>query len=135
MNIDRNARDEAIRAVAATGGTICVNYLGGFLNPQGDARPKAIAKHIDYVRQLVGVQATCLGSDFVQNYAAALKPIILNPDKYPPEQGYGGETQMAPPGDAWGIARVLEEEHGWTPDEIRMLISGNIMRVYKANWK
>ncbi len=135
MDLDRNTRDEAIRAVAATGGAICVNFLGGFLNEQGNARPKDIAKHIEYIRQLVGVQATCLGSDYVQNYAEALDPIIRNPEKYPPEQNYGAPTHMAPPGDAWGIARVLVEEHGWTEDDIRALIGGNIMRVYAANWK
>lgn len=135
MDIDRNARDEAIRAVAATGGAICVNYLGGFLNDRGDATPPAVAEHVQYVRELVGAEATCAGVDFVQNYEVALRPVISNPDKYPPEQGYGSETQMAPPGDIWGVARVLEDRYGWTEEEIRGYLGENIIRVYRENWK
>ena len=52
--IPRNNSDEAIKAVAATGGAICINFIGGFLNPQGDARPMSIAKHMEYVKNLVG---------------------------------------------------------------------------------
>lgn len=135
MDIDRNSRDEAMRAVAATGGAICVNYLGGFLNERGDATPPAIAEHVQYVRELVGVEATCAGVDYVQNYGVALRSIIANPDKYPPEQGYASETQMAPPGDIWGVARVLEDQYGWTEEEIRGYLGENIIRVYKDNWK
>jgi len=135
MDIDRNSRDEAMRAVAETGGAICVNYLGGFLNDRGDATPPAIAEHVQYVRELVGVEATCAGVDYVQNYGVALRPVIANPEKYPPEQGYGSETQMAPPGDIWGVARVLEEQYGWTEEEIRGYLGENILRVYRANWQ
>ncbi|SNT29769.1 dipeptidase [Tropicimonas sediminicola] len=130
----RNVTDAAIRAVAATGGVVCVNFLGGFLNPQGDATPKAIAKHIDYIGQMVGKQATCFGVDYVENYGVALGPIISNPEKYPPAQGYGLPTQMAPPADAWAVAQVLEDEHGWSEAEIRALMGENLMRVYEANW-
>jgi membrane dipeptidase len=49
--IGRNASDKAIKAVAATGGVICINFIGGFLNPQGDARPMSIAKHMEYVKK------------------------------------------------------------------------------------
>ena len=64
--------DKAIQAVAATGGAICINFIGGFLNPQGDARPMSIAKHMEYVKNLVGAEAVCAGSDYVPNYADAL---------------------------------------------------------------
>lgn len=134
-DIPRNTRDEAFRAVASTGGAICVNYLGGFLNPYGDATPKAIAKHVDYIKQLVGAQATCVGSDYVYNFGQALGAVVRNPDKYPPSTGYGSVTQMAPPQDMWAVARVLEQEHGWTEEEIRGYLGENVIRIYKANWK
>ena len=98
------------------------------------ATPKSIAKHIEYVRQLVGAQATCFGVDYVQNYGVALDPIIRNPAKYPPAQGYGLPTHMAPPADVWAVAQILEEQHGWSEAEIHGLMGGNLMRVYKANW-
>ena len=130
----RNSSDASMRAVASTGGVICINFLGGFLNSYGDATPESIAKHIEYVRQLVGAQATCYGVDYVENYGKAQDVIIRNPVKYPPAQGYGLPTHMAPPADVWAVAQVLEAQHGWSEAEIRGLMGENLMRVYKANW-
>jgi|APSaa5957512535_1039671.scaffolds.fasta_scaffold05322_5 membrane dipeptidase len=130
----RNSNDEAIKAVASTGGVICTNYIGSFLNEEGDASPKAISKHVDYVKQLVGAQATCLGSDYVQAYGISIDQIIRNPDKYPPEQGYGAAAQLGLPTDGWGIAQVLEEDYNWTEEEIRGLLGVNLIRIYDANW-
>jgi hypothetical protein len=66
MNYCR-VRDQAVRAVAATGGVICVNFIGGFLNPQGLARPYDIAKHVEYIGQMVGRDKLCVGPDYVYN--------------------------------------------------------------------
>ena len=133
--IPRNPSDEAIKAVAATGGVICINFIGGFLNPQGDARPMSIAKHMEYVKNLVGAKAVCAGSDFVPNYADALLMILRNQEKYPIESGYATPSHMGMPGEVWGAARVLQEVYGWTDDEIRGMLGENLIRVYKANWE
>lgn len=133
--IDRNVSDKAMQAVAATGGAICINFIGGFLNPQGDARPMSIAKHMEYVKNLVGAEAVCAGSDYVPNYAAALMMILKNPVKYPPESGYASPSHMGMPGEIWGAVKVLEVTYGWTAKEIRGLLGENLLRVYKANWE
>ena len=65
--IGRNVSDEAIKAVAATKGVICVTFIGGFLNPQGVARPFDIAKQVNYIKNLVGADCTCVGPDYVYN--------------------------------------------------------------------
>jgi membrane dipeptidase len=65
--IDRNASNEAIKAVASTGGVICVNFIGGFLNANGDASAFSIAKHVEYIRNLTGPEHVCAGSDYVWN--------------------------------------------------------------------
>lgn len=133
--IPRNNSDDAIRAVASTGGVVCINFIGGFLNPQGDARPMSIAKHMEYVKNLAGVEAVCAGSDYVYNYGDALMMVLKNPEKYPPESGYASPSHMGMPGEIWGAVRVLQELYGWTDDEIRGLLGENLLRVYKANWK
>jgi membrane dipeptidase len=133
--IPRNNSDEAIKAVAATGGAICINFIGGFLNPEGDARPARIAEHMEYVKNLVGVQAVCAGSDYVYNYGDSLMMILKDPEKYPPESGYASPSHMGMPGEVWGAVRVLQEVYGWTDDEIRGLLGENLLRVYRANWK
>ena len=133
--IPRNNSDEAIKAVAATGGAICINFIGGFLNPEGDARPARIAEHMEYVKNLVGAEAVCAGSDYVYNYGDSLMMILKNPEKYPPESGYASPSHMGMPGEVWGAVGVLQEDYGWTDDEIRGLLGENLLRVYRANWK
>jgi len=133
--IDRNVSDAAMQAVAATGGAICINFIGGFLNPQGEARPEDIAKHMQYVKNLVGTEAVCAGSDYVYNYADSLIMILKNPTKYPPESGYATPSHMGMPGEIWGAVKVLEDTYDWTEKEIRGLLGENLLRVYAANWK
>lgn len=133
--INRNVSDAAMQTVAATGGAICINFIGGFLNPQGDARPESIAKHMEYVKNLVGAEAVCAGSDYVYNYADALIMILKNSEKYPVESGYATPSHMGMPGEIWGAVKVLEQTYGWTEKEIRGLLGENLLRVYKANWK
>lgn len=132
--IGRNVSDQAVKAVAATGGVICVNFIGGFLNPEGLARPFDIAKHVHYIRNLVGAEATCSGSDYVFNYADTLLWILKNPKDFPPEMGYATPSHMGKPGEVWGVVRELIETYGWSDDEIRGFLGDNLLRVYEANW-
>ena len=133
--IDRNVSDQAVKAVAATGGVICVNFIGGFLNENGLARPYDIAKHIQYIRNLVGPEAVCHGSDYVYNYADTLLWILRNPKNFPIEMGYATPSHMGKPGEVWGVVRELIDTYGWTDEEIRGFLGGNLMRIYEANWK
>lgn len=132
--IDRNVSDQAVKAVAGTGGVICVNFIGGFLNPQGLSRPYDIAKHVQYIRNLVGPQAVCHGSDYVYNYADTLLWVLRNPENFPIEMGYATPSHMGKPGEVWGVVRELEDTYGWTEEEIRGFLGENLLRVYKANW-
>ncbi len=135
QSIARNNSDEAMKAVAATGGAICINFIGGFLNPQGLARPTDIAKHMEYVKNLVGAEAVCAGSDYVYNYAGTLMWVLKNPDQFPPSMGYATPSHMGMPGEIWGAVRVLEDRYGWSEEEIRGLLGENLLRVYRENWE
>ena len=132
--IDRNVSDEAVRAVAATDGVICVTFIGGFLNPQGTARPYDIAKHVQYIRDMVGPEATCVGPDYVYNYAETLLWILENPENFPIEMGYATPSHMGKPGEIWGVVRELQLQYGWTDNEIRGFLGGNLLRVYRDNF-
>lgn len=133
--IDRNVSDQAIRAVAGTGGVICVNFIGGFLNPQGLARPYDIAKHVEYIGNMVGRDKLCVGPDYVYNYAETLLWILKNPKNFPVEMGYATPSHMGKPGEIWGAVRELQERYGWTGDEIRGFLGENLLRFYAANWE
>ena len=135
--LPRNSPDEVVRAVAGTGGIICTNVLGGFLNKEGTAGPAEIARHVNYVKELVGAEHTCFGSDYLtpDNYLSALEFVLRDPVSYPPELGYGSPTQIGEPGDIWGVVAVLESEYDWTSEEIRGFLGENAMRVFEANWE
>ncbi len=132
--IGRNVSDEAVKAVASTGGVICLTFIGGFLNPKGEARPYDMAKQFEYIKNLVGAECTCVGPDYVYNYAETLLWILKNPKNFPIEMGYATPSHMGKPGEIWGVVRELEDTFGWTEDEIKGFLGGNLMRVYKANF-
>ncbi len=54
---------------------------------------------------------------------------------YPPELGYGAQTQIALPRDIWGVVAVLEDQYGWTEEDVRGFLGENLLRVYGANWQ
>jgi membrane dipeptidase len=74
-------------------------------------------------------------SDYVFNYADTLLWILKNPANFPIEMGYATPSHMGKPGEVWGVVRELEETFGWTEQEIRGFLGGNLMRVYEANWQ
>ncbi|MEP5567582.1 MAG: membrane dipeptidase [Halioglobus sp.] len=132
--IDRNASDKAIKAVASTGGVICVNFIGGFLNANGDSSAFSIAKHVEYIRNLTGPEHVCAGSDYVWNYADTLHWILRNPKDFPVESGYATPSHMGKPSEIWAVARVLEEVYSWTEDEIAGFLGENLVRFYGQVW-
>jgi membrane dipeptidase len=133
--IGRNVSDEAVKAVAGTGGVICVNFIGGFLNPQGLARPYDIAKHVEYIGNIVGRDKLCVGPDYVYNYAETLLWILQNPKNFPIEMGYATPSHMGKPGEIWGVVRELHSRYSWSDEEIRGFLGENLLRLYRANWK
>ncbi|WEM45171.1 membrane dipeptidase (plasmid) [Photobacterium sp. DA100] len=141
VNITRNISDEAIVAIAKTDGVVAINFLGGWHNKDGDASPEALAKSVNYIAEHISQETekngrlhTGFGSDYIHTYEETLNFTIRNPDKFNPENGYASITEMAFAIDAWGVAKVLEEQYGWEEKEIRGFLGENLLRVFKANW-
>lgn len=89
---------------------------------------------MEYIKNLVGAQAVCAGSDYVFNYADTLLWILKNPKNFPPEMGYATPSHMGKPGEVWGVVRELEETFGWSEAKLRGFLGENLLRVYEANW-
>ena len=103
----RNLTDEEIKAIADGGGVIDVNFHNGFL---GAATVDKIVDHIDYLKELVGVDYIGIGSDFDGGINA---PVDLYDATQYPE-----------------ITRELVER-GYTEEEIRKILGLNFIRVFK----
>ncbi len=128
----RNVRDAAIRACAATGGVVGVNGIGMFLGAN-DSRSSTVARHIDYVAQLVGVEHVGLGIDYVFDTQELEEYVAANPHLFPAEEGYGTGLNMVAPEQVPEIAAELFRL-GYRSVDVRKVLGGNFLRVARANW-
>lgn len=102
---NRNLSDDEIRAVARTGGIIGIGYWDGAIC---DTSPRAAAKAMKHVRDLVGISHVALGSDYD-----------------------GATTVRFDTSQLVQVTQALLDE-GFTPDEIRAVMGGNALRVIRA---
>ena len=100
--VNRNLTDDEIRGVARTGGVIGVGYWEGAVC---STDPRATAKAMKHIRDLVGIETVALGSD------------------------YDGATTVR--FDTSQLAQVTQAllDEGFTADEIRAAMGGNALRV------
>ncbi len=103
--VNRNLTDDEIRGVARTGGVVGIGYWDAAIC---STDPRAIAKAIAHVRDLVGIDHVGLGSDF------------------------DGATTT--PFDTAGVAHVTQAlmDEGFTKADIAKVMGGNVLRVLKA---
>lgn len=69
----RNLTDDGLRAVAATGGMVCVNAFGGFLS-ESPGLPDYV-RHIEHAVEVIGEDAVGLGADFIDDLMPIVDPI------------------------------------------------------------
>ncbi len=103
--VNRNLTDDEVRGVARTGGVVGIGYWDAAIC---STDPRAIAKAIAHVRDLVGIDHVALGSDF------------------------DGATTT--PFDTAGLAHVTQAlmDEGFSQADIRKVMGGNVARVLKA---
>ena len=109
-NNTRNLYDDQIRAIAASGGVIGVVFYRSFLSSSGKATIDTVIKHIDYIKNLVGIDYIALGSDFS-----------------------GGIT--APTGledvSKYHALTVALLHHGYSIPYVQKILGENYLRVFK----
>ena len=103
--VNRNLTDEEIRGVAATGGVIGVGYWEGAVC---STDPRAVARAMKHIRDLVGIEHVALGSDYD-----------------------GAVTVRFDSANLVHVTQALMEE-GFTEDEIRAVMGANALRVLRA---
>lgn len=105
----RNLRDDQLRALAQKGGMTGICIYSGFLAKDRPADWRDVVRHINYVRQLVGIDYVGIGSDF---------------------DGGGGVVGMNDCGDWANLVRALMAE-GYSDEDISKVIGGNFLRVMR----
>lgn len=103
--VNRNLSDDEIRGVAKTGGVIGIGYWDAAIC---GTEPKKVAAAIAHVRDLVGIDHVGLGSDFD-----------------------GAVTTGFDTAQLVFVTQALVDR-GFTPEEIRKVMGGNVLRVLRA---
>lgn len=71
----RNLTDDQLRAVAATGGVVCVNFFAPFLTEDaGKVTLDHLLDHIEHIAGVAGIDHVGLGPDFVYEVMKDLTP-------------------------------------------------------------
>lgn len=105
----RNLKDDQLRAVAGSGGVVCVVFCRGFIGDD-TAGVEALLDHIEHVIKVAGVDSVGLGSDF----DGARMPVDL-PD--------ASHVQL--------IADGLLTR-GYSEDVVDKVMGGNMLRVLEG---
>ncbi|MDW8058667.1 MAG: dipeptidase [Thermomicrobium sp.] len=114
--VSRNLADDQIRALAAKGGLVGINFHVGFLRVGAerpdDASLADVIAHIDHIVGLVGVDHVAFGSDF------------------------DGATMPRDLSDASRMPYLVEAllRHGYDEAAVRKICSENWLRVFRAVW-
>ena len=114
----RNLKDKQLLALAKNNGVAFVNFYSGFLdatyNQNSPVSPplKSLIEHIDHMVNLMGVDHVGLGADFE-----------------------GAESYPRGMDDVKDYPKVTEEliKLGYSNQNIRKILGGNLMRVLKEN--
>lgn len=107
----RNLTDAMLRSIAEHGGVTGINFCADFLteDKKGRSRISDMITHIHYIRNIAGIDAIGLGSDF---------------------DGIGDELELNGAGDIQKLADALSAA-GFTTGEIEKIFWKNVMRVFE----
>ncbi len=106
----RNLTDENLRRIGEKGGVIGINYLVDFLEEGATiARVDRMAEHMAYIRNLAGIEAVALGSDF---------------------DGFEEPCELTG-ADRLPLLAGAMERRGFKAGEIEKIFSGNALRVFR----
>ncbi len=118
-NVPRNMTDDMIKALAQKGGVIQINIYCRFVSQKAADAPEGapvsatladVVAHIDHVRQIAGVDAIGIGTDFDGITCAPTG--LEDVSKFP------------------NLTRALLE-NGYSPADVRKIYGGNTLRVMR----
>ncbi len=110
----RNLNDKQIEALAKKGGVIGVVFLPSFVTDQPDTVTLGkLCDHIDHIKKIAGIDHVGLGSDFDGYGVLPGKPHVVK--------------------DASEMPKITEEllSRGYSEEDIKKVLGGNWLRVYK----
>ncbi|MCG8562186.1 MAG: dipeptidase [Hyphomicrobiales bacterium] len=128
----RNIRDDQIEACAASGGVVGITGVGAYLSEDGEASPENVFRHIDHVASLVGARHVGLGFDFITEIDTFAARVGDTADQWPSNNGKPVRfDQFAAPEIVGPVIETMCRQ-GYSDDDVRQVLGGNFLRVFKA---
>lgn len=144
--VSRNAPDELLRAIAATGGVIGIVGYPAFVSADQAPTLAQYVDHVEYIAGLVGIDHVGLGIDYYvgqhpissDSEAMAMydRDIALgnwSSEVYPPPPYYYPKGMETP--DKLPALTEALLARGFSAGDVRKVLGENWLRVYKAVWK
>jgi len=109
-NNTRNLTDAQIDSIAGRGGVIGVVFYPSFLSSNGKATIDTVIRHIDYIKNRVGIDYVAIGSDWdgIESTPVGLEDVSKLPNL---------------------TAALLR--HGYSIPDVMKILGGNYLRVFK----
>ena len=145
----RNKSDDAIRAVAATGGTIGLSTYGLFSwdgNPERCPNLDDLLRHVDHVADLVGPAHLAFGTDLAAvRDLDVIAPITRMTLERSPGiiadyvRAFGNDIRTRHIEDCASHAELVRLsaaliERGWSEDDVRGFLGTNLLRALDLAW-
>ncbi|XP_053373033.1 dipeptidase 1-like [Mercenaria mercenaria] len=111
----RNVQDDILFRTKANGGVVMVNFYDKFVvcppNNKPDTTLSDVADHIDYIKNLIGVDHVGIGADFngIPSTSKGLEDVSKYPDLF---------------------AELIRR--GWSDLDLQKLAGRNVLRVFKS---
>lgn len=119
-DVSRNKSDEALVAIAETGGVIGITTIGWMIEGKrsGKRDVDAFIEHVDHLRKLVGIDHIGLSSDGYLN-------------GWPADSSHYSGPELSAP-DRWRTVAQALMDKGYKTEEIKKILGLNWVRAYKA---
>jgi membrane dipeptidase len=132
LDTPRNATDEVLRAVAASGGVIGICAVPFFLAKGKPATLEMLVDHAYYIAELVGAEHVGLGFDFADEDEDDFVYYGYD-DRYIPHPPWIWPQGIASHADAQNVAPALRAR-GFSESETVGILSENFLRVFAEIW-
>jgi membrane dipeptidase len=132
----RGKSDDALRAIAATGGVIGVVAVPAFLTSHAAPSIEHMLDHIDYIVSLVGWQHVAIGTDWpLQAPVRLLRAILSTENKavgFRDEDRLDVTRRLAGLDDCRDLPNITRGlvKRGYSDEQIRGILGENALRVF-----
>jgi membrane dipeptidase len=133
---DRGASDDLIRAIGDHGGYVGIVLVPFFLTTEPGVTLDHFVRHVDHVGALVGLDHVGVGTDWAPPVPAQLQALLTEEVRrigFRPEHrvDWGATIDELPDWTDWpNITRALVG-CGLSDDEVRGILGGNFLRVFR----